>query len=153
MDDTNAIARSFDLRKIYNLTASISKWFFYFLTTAQLIVAASLPAVALISPKQSSPIKDGLLGATLLVLQGLQQTFRFEKKWIQNRVAVRVLKSDEQLYCERAGPYRNMTDEEARITLVERTEKFANLQNEQWKDLMEATFQGDKHHPNRNAKL
>lgn len=149
MDDSNAIARLSELRKAYNVTASISKWVYLFLATAQLVLAASIPAVALISPDKSLPMVNGLLGAALLVLQGIQQTFRFEKKWIQNRVAVRILKSDEQLYRERAGPYRDMTDEEARITLVERTEKFANLQNEQWKDLMEATFQGEKRHPAR----
>jgi hypothetical protein len=145
VENNHTLARLDSLLKLYNRQALVSKYCYLFLKISQVFLAASIPIVALVSPARSSPLVNALLGASILVMQGVQQALQPNKRWVQNRVAARTLASEKHLYLANAGPYRDLKDADAMVAFAERVESFADMQNERWKDLIESTFQADGH--------
>lgn len=143
MSSSETLARIDYLHTRYHRKALVGKWLYYSLSCSQLLIATSIPLVAIVSPSSSGPMVNGLLGASILVLQGLQQIFRPNHRWVQNRVAARQLASEKHLYIARAGPYRSLDDAEALVKLAERIEDFALRQNDQWEQMMENMLQSE----------
>jgi hypothetical protein len=62
----------------------------------------------------------GSLGATIVVLEGVQQLFQFQQNWIRYRATTESLKHEKYLFLSRAGPYTDPTSTDA--VLAERVE-------------------------------
>lgn len=143
MADDPVVARLEKLYKHFNYLATFSKYGYYVVKVSQVALAASIPVVALVDKNPSSPTVTAVIGSAILVMQGIQQTSQWHKKWVQSRVAARTLESEKSLYLSKAGPYRGLDPEEASVTLAERVESLADVENERWRALIEASFQTD----------
>jgi hypothetical protein len=150
MENNETINRLDSLFKQYDRQAFFFKYSYYTLQTIQLVLAASIPIVALVSPSKSSPILNSILGASILVAQGFQQSFQPNRKWVQYRMAARSLTGEKHLYLAKAGPYRSRPD--ASTLFAERIEAFVDIQNERWKELIESTFQAEGRHDRISAQ-
>ncbi len=77
------------------------RWF-QTLKVMQLVIAAAIPVIAAAG---ASAAVGGALGATIVVLEGLQQLFQFQQNWITYRTTAEALKHEQFLYLAEAGPY------------------------------------------------
>src|SRR5436189_5667849 len=83
------------------------------LKVAQIVVAAFIPVLA------AAHAKDwvlGALGATVLVLEGIQQLFQYQQNWISYRSTCEALKHQKYLYLAGAGPYAHARRPEALLS-------------------------------------
>jgi len=144
MDNHHALHRLNALHLKYHGKAESGKYFYYFLSITQLLTATSIPLLAIYNPEHPRPLLNGALGASIVVLQGIEQLFRPHRRWTENRFAARKLESEKHRYLERVGQYRDMGDEERRQTLAEWTENFAERRNNEWAYAMSQSDQRDK---------
>ena len=73
------------------------------LKVLQIVVAASIPVVAGVGV---SPWVTGGLGSTIVVVEGIQQLYRFHEYWLSYRAACEALRHELFLYEAKAGSYR-----------------------------------------------
>lgn len=59
----------------------------------------------------------GVLGACVVVLQGVEQLYHFHDQWLTHRSTFEELKREETLYLAKAGPYQNALDPDALLAL------------------------------------
>jgi len=74
------------------------------LKVLQIVVAASIPVVAGVGV---SPWVTGGLGSTIVVVEGIQQLYRFHEYWLSYRAACEALRHELFLYEAKAGSYRS----------------------------------------------
>ena len=72
------------------------------LKVAQIVTAAAIPVVAAFG---GGADVAGLLGALVVVVEGLQQLFQFQQNWLRYRSAAQALEAEKHLYLASAGPY------------------------------------------------
>jgi hypothetical protein len=72
------------------------------LKVAQIVVAAAIPVLAAFG---GGVEVAGLLGALIVVVEGLQQLFQFQQNWLRYRGAAQALEAERHLYRASAGPY------------------------------------------------
>lgn len=99
------------------------------LKVAQIVIAAAIPAAVAAG---ASAAAAGVLGAVIVVLEGLQQLFQFQQNWISYRSTAEALKHEKFLYLASAGPYREADWPEA--TLAERVEGLVSQETVAWAD-------------------
>lgn len=97
------------------------------LKVAQIVIAAAIPVVA--AAGASAPVA-GALGAVVVVLEGLQQLFRFQENWIAYRVTAEALKREKFLCLAGAGAYAK-TDRPD-VLLAERVERIVTQESGAW---------------------
>jgi Protein of unknown function (DUF4231) len=144
IENNHALRRLEALFSKYHGKAEVGKHFYYFLSITQLLTATSIPLVAIYHPDHPKPFLNGALGAAIVILQGLEQLYRPHRRWTENRFAARKLESEKNRYLEGVGQYRNMSDDERRLTLAEWTENFAERRNAEWAYAMSQSDQRDK---------
>lgn len=115
----------------YDKAANRNRWSFYLLKCVQLVLAAAIPVFSLIPQLRGvQPVLSGLAGASLLILEGFQQTFQFQQQWIQYRASWSTLKSEEYLFRAQAGPYKAISGTEA--LFAERIADLVSNENKTW---------------------
>jgi Protein of unknown function (DUF4231) len=138
MQHAGMFARCEDLITYYGRKANTARIIFLSLKSSQILLAASIPVVALISPATSQPTFNGVLGALIVVVEGLQQAFQFQRYWIKYRTAQRTLVNEHHLYLAEAGPYRVGGTDERNKAFAERVETVAMTEHGSWVELTEA---------------
>jgi len=97
------------------------------LKIVQIVTAAAIPVAA----AASAPVAIlGAGGATIVILEGLQQLQQFQQNWISYRSTCERLVHERFLFLSHAGPYATAPDPDA--LLAERVEVLASQENAAW---------------------
>ncbi|MGR6967974.1 DUF4231 domain-containing protein [Geodermatophilus sp. URMC 61] len=93
---------------------------------AQLLLAAAVPvAVAARLPG----VVTALLGALVVVLEGVQQLYQWQTNWVLYRATNEALQHEKFLYLAGAGPY---SGPQPRRVLAERVEGLVSQEHAKW---------------------
>jgi hypothetical protein len=93
----------------------------------QLVAAAAVPVFAGVS---ASGWLTGGMGSAIVVMEGIQQLFQFQERWLGYRAANSALLSEKHLYLARAGDYATAPD--AHALLAERIEAIMSHELSAW---------------------
>jgi uncharacterized protein DUF4231 len=103
------------------------RWFVS-LKVTQIVVAAAIPATAAAG---GSAAVAGVLGAVVVVLEGIQQLFQFQQNWVAYRGAAEALERERALFLAGAGPYAVATGPREAL-LAERVESLIASEHSGW---------------------
>ncbi|MDQ3863144.1 MAG: DUF4231 domain-containing protein [Actinomycetota bacterium] len=98
---------------------------------AQLILAASIPIFALAGATWGKWV-TAILGASVAILEGLQQLGQYNNLWVSYRATAEQLKHEKFLFLAKSGAYRDLGDEEALKRLAERIEERVSIEHAKW---------------------
>jgi hypothetical protein len=114
----------------YEKHATASRVSYCTIKLLEILLAAFVPvAVGLNAPK----LVTGSLGGLVVVLEGVQQLFRFHDNWIRYRQTCEDMLREKYLYAALAGDYAD-TPNPKRL-LAERIESLAGSETHQWINL------------------
>jgi hypothetical protein len=78
-------------------------------------------------------IITGVFGASIALLEGLQQLNQYHQNWISYRATAEALKHEKYLYLSQAGPYLPSSNSKDPIALLaERVESLVSQENVKW---------------------
>lgn len=77
------------------------------------------------------------MGASIALLEGLQQLNQYHQNWITFRSTAEALKHEKFLFLSTAGPYAEATNPTA--LLAERVESLVSQENAKWTAVQEQT--------------
>src|SRR5919197_5458241 len=106
-------------------SADAKRWYHRFKVT-QILVAAAIPVTVAANADQ---VTAAVLGALIVVIEGLQQLFQFHANWTTYRSTCERLKHEKYLYEAGGGPYGGK-DPDAR--LAERVEGLVSQEHAAW---------------------
>jgi hypothetical protein len=110
-----------------------------FLKLTQIIVAALIPTISALAfggaPSKATAVATGILGMLVVIIEGLQTTFRPLEKWMLYRSTAEGLKREKFLYSEGAGPYDGVGQEGRRKLFVVRTEDLMSNEHAGWREV------------------
>ena len=115
--------------KWYDHHANRDRLCYQLLKTLQIVVAAAIPVAA---AGGAGGTLTGSLGGLIVVMEGIQQIFRFHETWLTYRHTWRALMSEESLFRAGAGAYASSGDERL---LAERVDRILSAEAEQWASL------------------
>jgi hypothetical protein len=111
----------------YDRKSGQQKLWFQRLKVMQIVIAAAIPVVAGVG---ADAWITGSLGASIVVLEGIQQLFQYQQNWLGYRATAEALKHEKYLYLAQAGPYRHGTARDA--VLAERVEALVSQEQSSW---------------------
>jgi hypothetical protein len=97
----------------------------------QLVLAGSIPVFSLVGISWAMWI-TAILGASVALLEGLQQLGKYDELWISYRSTAEQLKHEKYLFLAGSGPYRDLETEEALRLLAERVEERVSTEHAKW---------------------
>jgi hypothetical protein len=98
---------------------------------AQLVLAGSIPVFALVGDIWGRWI-TAILGASVAILEGLQQLGQYNNLWVSYRATAEQLKHEKFMFLAKSGPYRDIEEEEALKRLAERIEEQVSTEHARW---------------------
>jgi len=98
---------------------------------AQLVLAGSIPVFALVEGLWGRWV-TAILGASVAILEGLQQLGQYNNLWATYRATAEQLKHEKYLFLAHSGPYRNLGQEIALNLLAERVEEQVSTEHAKW---------------------
>jgi len=99
--------------------------------TAQLVLAGSIPVFSLVGAVWGRWI-TAVLGASVAILEGLQQLGQYNNLWVNYRATAERLKHEKYLFLAQSGPYRDLEKEEGLRRLAERVEEQVSTEHAKW---------------------
>ena len=111
----------------YDSKATKNRLWFQSLKVTQIVVAAAIPVSA--AAGASTAVAGGL-GASIVVMEGLQQLFQFQQNWASYRTTAESLKHEKYLFLSRAVPFSDVADPDA--LLAERVEGLVSQEHAAW---------------------
>ena len=111
----------------YERNSARCKRWFHRLKVLQIVVAACIPVIAALGAPTAAA---GVLGALIVVVEGLQQLFQYQQNWTGYRATAESLKHEKYLYLSRAGAYRDAEDPDA--LLAEHVEARVSTEHTAW---------------------
>jgi hypothetical protein len=108
---------------------------------AQLILAGSIPVFALVGATWGRWV-TAILGASVAILEGLQQLGQYNNLWASYRATAEQLKHEKYLFLAKSGPYYGLNEEDALRLLAERVEERVSTEHAKW--VSERSKQDDK---------
>lgn len=93
---------------------------------AELVVATAVPVTA---GTGVPPFVIGLLGAVIVILEGLQHLYQWQQNWVLYRSPAEALKHERYLLLAEAGPYAG--SDRMRV-LAERVEGLVSQEHARW---------------------
>lgn len=111
----------------YDRSAAHNQRWYLRLKVLQIVVAAAIPVLA---AADVEVVVAGVLGAIIVVLEGLQQLFQYQQHWAAYRSTCEALKHERHLFLAEAGPYAGVARPEA--LLAERVEGLASQEHAAW---------------------
>ena len=142
-EENSGYKRLEDQIKYYSDQAACSKRMFQRLKIATLSISVSIPVVSglvayypvLATVKTS--IFTGVLGATIALLEGIQQLNQYHQNWIAYRSTAEALKHEKFLFIKRGGPYATAKDADG--LLVETVESLVSQEHAKWSSVQQQT--------------
>src|SRR6185437_3715050 len=119
----------------YHRNANRYRIIFLFLKSSQICFAASIPLVSLMAPTAVQPIVNGILGALIVIVEGFQGAFEFQRYWIRYRLGGLSLDGEKRLFDAKAGPYKEAPDRT--VLLAERVDTIIRETQSGWLSLTE----------------
>ena len=113
------------------------RWFTVF-KVLSLIAAAAIPILSGFGERWVTldvTLTVGLLGAAIVVIEGLLRLFQWEQHWLRYRATWLALDREKALYLSTAGAYAD--SENPRRLLAERIEELMTQENMSWVSLHE----------------
>jgi hypothetical protein len=104
------------------------------------MAAAAITIVSITSwspPGWQATWLPGILGAGIVLLEGVQGLFRWRDQWLMYRATAESLRREESLYLAKAGPYADHTTPKALAMLAERAEQLTASEHTSWRQLHE----------------
>jgi Protein of unknown function (DUF4231) len=98
---------------------------------AQLILAGSIPVFALVVDLWGRWV-TAILGASVAILEGLQQLGQYNNLWASYRATAEQLKHEKYLFLAKSGPYNGLNEEDALRLLAERVEERVSTEHAKW---------------------
>jgi hypothetical protein len=95
--------------------------------TVEVVAAAAIPVAVFLVTSKWLP---AALGASVLLLEGLQLLNRYQQNWIADRSTTEALKHEKYLFLAKAGPYAAAPD--PRRLLDERVEGLVSQEHSSW---------------------
>lgn len=124
----------------YDKKSLLNQRMYKLLTSAELVLSASIPVALTVAPNDSCVrFLVGLAGAAIAVMRGIQGLCSFHENWMQYRVTCEALKREKYMYLTRSGIYCE-TDNPFAL-LVERTEQIVSRENACWMQIQGKTNQ------------
>jgi len=111
----------------YDDKSGFNQGWFKFLKTVEIVLAALIPFAA---GFKWPVVLIGLLGVSIVVIEGLQSLFQFHYNWISYRSTCESLKHEKYLFLANAGPYKSVEDSKA--LLAERVEALVSHEHAKW---------------------
>jgi hypothetical protein len=100
---------------------------FKLLKGVQLVAAAAIPVAATLG---ADPAVAAILGATIVVVEGVQQLNQYQQNWTVYRSNAEALKHEQFLFLAHAGPYAGAKDSHA--LLADRIEGLISQEHAKW---------------------
>ena len=113
--------------KWYSHGARRNKRWYMRIKVVQIVSAAAIPVL---SATSLPTWVAGGLGASIVVLESIQQLFQFHSNWTHYRSTSESLKHEKYLYLARAGSYATAANPEA--LLAERIESRVSQEHSAW---------------------
>lgn len=111
----------------YDSKSLEAQWWYKRVKLVQFILGALVPLTATLDG-----VVTALLGAAVIVLEGLQQINQWQHNWITYRSTCEALRHEKYMYLGKAGIYDTPNEEERRKLLVERTEALISTEHSKW---------------------
>lgn len=112
----------------YDRRSRFCKRWYLRLKVVQIVTAAAIPVLATAWPEKAWI--GGALGASIVVLEGLQQLFQLHSNWTQYRSTCENLRHEKYLWMAHAGPYAR--SERPDGLLAERVEGLVSQEQTAW---------------------
>jgi Protein of unknown function (DUF4231) len=113
----------------YDRKSGDARRWYQSLKVVQIVVAAAIPVAAAAGASRTVP---AALGATVVVIEGIQQLFQFHQNWIRYRTAAESLKREKYLYLAKAGQYATADSPDA--LLAETVERISSKEGASWSE-------------------
>jgi hypothetical protein len=131
----------------YSRQAGRSSLYFKLFKILALVAATAIPFLSgfgatLLGSLDGSALVIGLLGAVIVVIEGLQQLYQWHQNWINYRSTSEALKREQCLYTSQAGPYAELA--EPHKLLAERIEMLSSLEGTKW---LSSSNESERQHP------
>lgn len=114
----------------YDMRSVTAQRNFKLLKLCQIVVAAMIPVAALVQPNNT--LVPGILGAVILVLEGIQELGMYRQNWQKYRSNCEALRHEKYLFLAGAGPFVDLEDDERRRLLAERVEHLISQEHSNW---------------------
>jgi hypothetical protein len=111
----------------YDSRSGDAQWYYKRVKIAEFVLSAFVPATALWNGWVTA-----IIGATAVVLEGLQQLNQWQHNWITYRSTCEALRHEKYSYLARSGLYDEMNDDEAKKALAERVEALVSTEHAKW---------------------
>lgn len=121
------LARLDDQIAWYDQKSAYNQRWFKIVKALQLAAAAAVPVVAAIGVRAAVP---AVLGAAVVVLEGLQQLNQYQQNWTSYRSTAEALKHEKYLFLALAGPYAGASSPPT--LLAERIEGLISQEHAKW---------------------
>jgi hypothetical protein len=112
----------------YDKKSGSAQWWYKLSKLIVIMAAAAISITALLEWN----IAAALLGALTAVCEGLQHLNQWQHNWITYRSTCEALRHEKYTFIERADPYDDMPDPDARRLLVERVESLISTEHSKW---------------------
>ena len=122
-------------RDWYDRVATRHRVFFMIAKVASLLIASTIPVLSGFGDRWftlegQTMLIIGVLGASIVVIEGLLRLFQSEQHWLRYRMAWLALDREKALFVARAGPYA--TAEDPWRLLAENLEMLISQENQAW---------------------
>jgi uncharacterized protein DUF4231 len=125
-----------DQLRWYDRKSQAAQHAFKRVKVAQLVLAAGVPvAVATSAPG----VVTAMLGALVVVLEGVQQLYQWQTNWVLYRSTHEALSHEKFLYLAQSGPYSGV---ERHRVLAERVEGLVSQEHAKWTEGRHQTTPG-----------
>ena len=133
------IDRLEDQIKWYDKESARSKRMFKRMKTATLAISVSIPLNAAFATRYPAVmgVITGAMGASIALLEGLQQLNQYHQNWITFRSTAEALKHEKFLFLSKAGSYATAVNRDS--LLAERVESLVSQEHAKWSSAQEQT--------------
>ncbi len=101
------------------------------LKIAQVTLAVLIPATSLL-PADCAKWAASIAGILIAVLEAVQQLNQYSTLWVTYRATTERLKHEKYLFLSSAGPYKELSESIALVSLAERVEEHVSTEHANW---------------------
>ena len=134
MDDSAGYARLDDQIDWYDKRSSTNKRWYSLLKILVIVMGALIPFSSGFlwseTGNDSARWISAIAGFAILIGEGLQHVFQYQRNWLSYRATAEALKHEKFLFVERAGHYAEV--DEPRKLLVEQVELLISQEHRNW---------------------